>query len=116
MNSKKAFSLFELLIVLFISSIILIYTFIFTKQLHETQIDNEKLAILKIDLNSTKVIIEKNLPEIVDKIRYNNSTLYYDENIFLEDVSNFSMKKNAYILTIDITLDEKITQTWRFKL
>ena len=55
---EKAYTLFELILVIFISSVILIYTFSFQKELYETQITNEKLAILKIDLNSTKIIIE----------------------------------------------------------
>lgn len=116
MNSKNAFSLFELLVVIFISSIVLVYTFMFSKELYESQIQNEKLAMLKIDLNSTKIIIEKNLPEIVNKLNYSNETLYYDGNIFLKDVSSFKISHNSNILTIDITLDNKINQIWKFKL
>lgn len=115
-KSKKAFSLFELLLVIFISSIVLIYTFTFVKESYEAQITNEKIAILKIDLNSTKIIIEKNLPSSKEKLKYDGKTLFYDGNILLKNVSKFKMSKNVDILTIEIILDNKISQIWKFKL
>ncbi len=115
-NTKKAFTLFELLLVVFISSIILIYSFNFQKELFEIQTTNEDLAILKIDLNSSKIIIEKNLPNIESKITYKDSILYYENNILLKDVSLFQISKTSNILIIDITLKNKISQTWKFKI
>lgn len=115
-KTKKAFTLFELILVVLISSVVLIYTLTFQKELFQTQITNEKMAILKIDLNSTKIIIEKNLPNIQSKLTYNNSTLFYENSILLKEVSSFSMSKSSNILTIDITLADKISQRWMFKL
>lgn len=115
-NRKTAFTLFELILVVLISSIVLIYTFNFQKELYETQIINQKIAILKIDLNSTKIIIEKNLPKIENKLIYDGSTLFYENNILLKNVTFFNMSKASNILTIDITLDDKISQIWKFKL
>ena len=115
-NLKNAFSLFELIVVVFISSILLIYTFTFTKELYETQITNENIAILKIDLNSTKIIIEKNLPNSKNSLNYDGQTLFYDGNILLKNVTSFFMQTNSNILTIDITLENKISQTWKFKV
>ncbi len=57
--NNKAFSLLELIFVVFISSIVLIYTFKFSKEIYGTSIENEKIAILKIDMNSTKIFIQK---------------------------------------------------------
>ena len=115
-NIKKAYTLFELILVIFISSIVLIYTFSFQKELYETQIANEEIAILKIDLNSTKIIIEKNLVNIESKLAYNDSTLYFEDHILLKDVSSYEMSKSSNILTINITLKEKISQEWKFKI
>ena len=115
-NNKKAYTLFELIIVLFISSIILIYTFSFQKELYETQIVNEKIAILKIDLNATKIIIERNLPDIQNKLIYDGDTLLYENDILLKNVTSFDISKSSNILTINITLEEKISQNWTFRL
>lgn len=115
-NCKKAFSLFELIIVLFISSIVITYTFIFTKDLYKTQLDNQEITILKIDLNSTKIIIEKNLPTIEYSLKYDGSTLFLKDSILLKDVTEFSMKKISTNIEINITLDNKISQSWKFNL
>lgn len=114
--NKKAFSLFELILVLSIGSIILIYTFVFEKNIFETQVENEQIAILKIDMNSTKIIIDKNLPDSKDKLNYDGSTLFYDKNILLKNVTSFKKEISTNILTIDITLENKISQTWKFKI
>lgn len=115
-NKNKAFTLFELILVLLIGSIILIYTFTFQKELYETQIQNESIAILKIDLNSTKIIIERNLQDIQKKLSYYNNTLFYENNILLKNVTSFDISKDSNILTIDITIENKLSQTWEFKL
>jgi len=114
-NNKNAFSLFELILVLFISSIVLIYSFSFTKELYETQITNEKIAILKIDLNSTKIILQRNLP-LTNKLKYEGTTLYLNNNILLKNVSSFDTKTSSGFIKIDITLEDTIKQTWQFKL
>ncbi len=115
-NYKKAFSLLELIIVLFISSIIITYTFIFTKELYQTQSDNQQIAILKIDLNSTKIIIEKNLSTISSSLKYKDSTLFLKNSILLKNVTAFTKKKSTNDLEINITVEDKISQTWKFKL
>ena len=115
-NKQQAFSLLELILVVFLSSILLIFTFTFTKELYETQVINEKLAILKIDLNSTKIIIEKNLENIESKLTYIDFTLFYENKILLQNVTSFEMSKNSNVLTINITLEEKLSQTWKFIL
>lgn len=115
-DNKKAFSLFELILVIFISSIVLIYTFTFQKELFETQIINEEIAISKIDLNSSKIIIQKNLENIEDKLSYKDSTLYFKNSILLKNVSSFSISRNLGMIIISISLKDKISQTWKFKL
>lgn len=116
MRSNKGFSLFELILVIFISSILLIFTSSFTKELYTNQIENEKIAMLKIDLNSTKIIIEKNLPNILGKLKYNNDNLYINNHLLLKNVSNFKMSNNTQKVFINITLEDKIKQRWEFVL
>lgn len=113
---KKAFSLFELILVLLISSIILIYSLKFAKELQEEQILNQRIAVYKIDINSTKIIIEKNLENIISRLKLDNSTLYLDENILLQNVSSFFISQNSNILTVKIVLDNTISQTWEFRI
>ncbi len=116
MNSKKAFSLFELILVLFIGSVILIYTFIFTKELYQTQKTYEKLTSLKIDLNSTKIIIEKNSLKGISFLEYKNKTLFFKNHILLKNVTQFNINTTTKTITIDITLENLISQTWYFNL
>ena len=116
MRSIKAFSLFELILVIFISSLVLISISLITKELIFTQKENEAITMLKLDLNSTKIIIEKNLPQIIDKLKYKDETLYLDGNILLKNVSSFNATKGANYFSIDIVLDEKIKQKWEFRL
>lgn len=115
-NYKKAFSLFELIIVLLISSIVITYTFIFTKELYETQLDNQQVTMLKIDLNSTKILIEKNLSTINTSLKYDGSTLFLKNNILLKNVTAFSIKNSSNRIEINITLEDKISQSWKFSL
>ena len=52
-----------------------------------------------------KIIIEKNLPNSKEKLKYDGNTLFYDGNILLKNVSSFKMSKDLDILTIEIILD-----------
>lgn len=116
MRLNKAFSLLELLFVVVISSFLIIYTFKFAKELNLSQVENEKIATLKIDLNSTKIIIEKRIPEIIEQLNYKNNILYINNSIFLKNVTSFEMSKSLNKLSINIELENKISQKWEFKL
>ncbi|QKF81260.1 hypothetical protein [Halarcobacter ebronensis] len=116
MRLTKAFSLFELILVIFISSITLILTLKFIKEINLTQIENQNLAILKTDMLSTKIIIEKNLPQIINTLNYSNKTLYFGNAVLLDNVTKFNMQNGTNILNIHIELDNKISQNWSFKL
>lgn len=115
--NKKAFSLLELIIVIFIGSIIVVYSTIYSKELYEAQLNNQRIAVLKVDLNASKIIIERNLPLSKDLLKYDAQTLFYDGRLLLENVSFFSKKLNSNnVLQIDIELEKKIKQVWQFKL
>lgn len=119
MNYKKskAFSLLELLAVIFIGSIVVIYSTIYAKEYYEALSINEKTAIIKLDLNSAKIILEKNLPNLKNDLKYKNNTLYFKNSTLLEKVTYFSMKTlSSNLVEIKIRVDDKIEQTWNFKL
>ncbi len=116
MNYKKSFTLLEILFVIFIGSLFFASTSIFTKNLYETNQENEKTAILKIDLNSTKIIIEKNIQLAKTKLVFKNNSLYLDGNLLLEKVTNCTIKQDTKYLYVNFTLDDTITQSWVFRL
>lgn len=116
MNYKNSFTLLEILFVVFIGSIFFIYTFIFTKDIYEVNKENENISILKIDLNSTKIILQKNINLVKDKLIYKNNSLYLDDNLLLENVSYFSKEVSSKSIKITLTIDDSITQNWILKL
>ena len=110
---KNSFSLFEIILTLIISSIVIIYSTLFAKNLFFENKINEQLEIQKIDLLSTKIFFEKHLNEI-DEFSFSNENLYFQNNLLLENVKEFNLIKLANNTTIFINLDNKIVQTWQF--
>ncbi len=112
---KNGFSLFELIIVVFISSLVIITSLSFAKNIQETQIENQELAISKIDLNATKIFLEKHKSNLSSKLKFENNTLYFENNILLKDINSFSINSSSNHININITLKDMITQEWEFK-
>ena len=110
---KNSFSLLEVILTLIISSIVIIYSTLFTKELFFENRVNQQLEIQKIDLLSTKIFFEKYKNEI-EKFKYSNQNLYFDNFLLLENIKEFSLNKSANKITIFINLDDKIVQTWEF--
>ena len=110
---KNSFSLLEIILTLIISSIVIIYSTLFTKNLFFENKINEQIEIQKIDLLSTKIFFEKHLNEI-DEFSFSNENLYFQNNLLLENVKEFNLIKLANNTTIFINLDNKIVQTWQF--
>lgn len=110
---KNSFSLLEIILTLIISSIVIIYSTLFTKNLFFENKINEQIEIQKIDLLSTKIFFEKHLNEI-DEFSFSNENLYFQNNLLLENVKEFNLIKFANNTTIFINLDNKIVQTWQF--
>ncbi|WP_424689436.1 MAG: type II secretion system protein [Halarcobacter ebronensis] len=116
-QNKKAFSLLELIFVVFVGSIIIVYSTIYSKEYYEAQTLNQELAIIKLDLDSAKIIVEKNLPSSIDDLKYSDNTLYFKNSTLLENVNYYSLRKlSSNILEIEVEVDEKIKQKWNFKL
>ena len=110
---KNSFSLLEVILTLIISSIVIIYSTLFAKELFFENRINQQLEIQKIDLISTKIFFEKHLNQI-DEFSFSNENLYFQNNLLLENVKEFNLIKFANNTTIFINLDNKIVQTWQF--
>ena len=112
---KNSFSLLEIILTLIISSIVIIYSTLFAKNLFFENKTNEQLEIQKIDLLSTKIFFEKHLKEI-EKFTYSNQNLYFENSLLLENIKEYTINKSSNHITIFINLDDKIVQTWEFSL
>ncbi len=114
--NKKSFSLFELIIVILISSIVIVLSSKFTAQIYEHQNFSEQRQIEKLDMLATKIFIKKNIEDALSKLNYDGNILYFGSNILLENVSKFIISNDVYYLYISIELNKHIYQKWVFKL
>lgn len=112
---KNSFSLLEIIITLIISSIVIIYSTLFTKELSLENRYNQELEIDKINFLGTKVFIEKNKYNI-SNLQFSNNNLYFENNLLLKDVKEFNIMKTSKQITIYINFKDKIMQTWEFSL
>ena len=112
---KNSFSLLEVILTLIISSIVIIYSTFFTKELFFENKINQQLEIQKIDLLSTKIFFEKHLNELYE-FNFSNENLYFKNSLLLENVKEFNLDKSANKIDIFINLDNKIVQNWQFNL
>ena len=125
---KNSFSLLEIILTLILSSIVIIYSALFTKELFFVNKNNQNIEIAKINIQSTKIffeklaicskqlaIFEKHKNEL-EFISYENENLYFKDSLLLENIKSFSLNKNSENIKITINFDDKIKQTWEFKL
>ena len=110
---KNSFSLLEVILTLSISSIVIIYSTLFTKELFFENKVNQELEIQKIDILSTKIFFEKHLNEI-DDFSFSNENLYFKSSLLLKNVKEFKLNKSVNKVIIFINLDNKIIQNWEF--
>lgn len=112
---KNSFSLFEIILTLIISSIVIIYSTTYMKELFLENKQNQELEIDKINFKATKIFIEKNKDKL-EKINFSNHNLYFENNLLLKNVKEFILNKSAKQITIYINLKDTIIQTWEFDL
>ncbi len=113
LNMKNSFTLLEIILTLIISSIVIIYSTLYTKELFFENKINQQLEIQKIDLLSTKIFFEKHLNEI-DDFSFSNENLYFKNSLLLKNVKEFKLNKSTNKVTIFINLDNKMIQNWEF--
>ena len=112
---KNSFSLLEIILTLIISSIVIIYSTLFTKELFFSNKNNQNIEIAKIDILSTKIFFEKHLNEL-NEFSFSNNNLYFKNSLLLENVKEFTLNKSSNKVDIFINLDDKIIQNWQFLL
>ena len=112
---KNSLSILEMILTLLISSVIIIYSTYFLKELTFENKNLQEIETDKINFLSTKIFIEKHKSEI-EKFIYSNKNLYFDNSLLLSDVEKFILIKEIEKITIEINLKNKIVQTWIFEL
>ncbi len=110
---KNSFSLLEIILTLIISSIVIIYSTLFTKELFFENKINQQLEIEKINILSSKIFFEKHLNELND-FSFSNENLYFKNSLLLEKVKEFRLNKSENKVIIFINLNNKIIQNWEF--
>lgn len=112
---KNSFSSLELIASIIISSIVIVYSMLFIKESMFSNTNNQEIEILKLDLLSTKIFLQKH-QNLESKLKLEDKILYFENSILLKDVYDFQIQKKTTYYEIDINLDEKIKQVWKIKL
>lgn len=110
---KNSFSLFEIILTLVISSIVIIYSSLFLKELYFENKSSQDIQIKKIDLLSTKIFLERHKNNL-QNLKYENNNLYFENRLLLENIKKFEININDNIVNIQINLDDTIEQKWNF--
>jgi type II secretory pathway component PulJ len=108
LSNKKSFSLIELIVSIFIISLISIYSIYFYKEVffkNEELFQNEKT---KLELLNFKLFLEKNLG--FEKLTYKNENIYYDNSLLLKDVNKYKISTTDTFANINICLQNRICQ------
>lgn len=111
---KNSFSLIEIILTLILSTIVIIYSALFTKELFFVNKNSQNIEIAKINIQATKIFFEKHKKEL-KLISYSNENLYFKNSLLLEHVKSFTINQNNKYIKININFDDKIKQTWEFK-
>ncbi len=115
-QNRKSFIIFELLLVIVISSVIIINTFISIKDLYLSSLNSQKVAIYKIDLLSSKLLIKRNIYKIKTLLKYENSTLYFNNALLLEEIKDFTLEEQDNFISIKFLYKNHLDIKWVFKL
>ena len=113
---KNSFTLLEILLSVLISAIVIINSANFSKELFQTNKDMQNIEILKLDLLSTKIFLQKNNKDLNEKLNFKNNTLYFDKNILLQEVDEFSILKKTNYYEISVKLSNKVKETWNISI
>lgn len=110
---KNSFTLFEIILTLTISSFVIVYTMSFTKELLITNQKTQDLELKKINLLATKIFFQKHKNEL-DKIKYLDEKIFFDDSLLLDEVNNFILEKKEENINIKIEYAKLILQEWEF--
>lgn len=110
---KNSFTIFEIILTLTISSFVIVYTMSFTKELLITNQKTQDLELKKINLLATKIFFQKHKNDL-DKIKYLDEKIFFDDSLLLENVNNFTLEKKEENVNIKIEYAKLIKQEWEF--
>lgn len=110
---KNSFTLLEILLTIVISSVVIIYSLNFTKNLYLENEQSKNIEILKLDMMSTKIFLQKQ-NNIKSRLSFQNGNLFFDDSILLKDVKKFDIQNTNGKIEIKINLNNQIEQIWIF--
>lgn len=108
LSHKKSFSLIELIVSLFIISLISIYSIYFYKEIffkNEQLFQDEKT---KLELLNLKLFLEKN--SNFDKLSYSNQNIYYDNALLLKNVNKYTLNTHEKYISLYVCLENRLCQ------
>jgi len=108
LQNKKSFSLIELIVTIFIMSIISIYSIYFYKEIFFKNRQLLKDEKVKLELLNFKLFLEKNLG--FEKLSYKNRNIYYDGSLLLKDVNKYELNNHTNYTSINICLKNRVCQ------
>ena len=110
---KNSFTIFEIILTLTISSFVIVYTMSFTKELLITNQKTQDLELKNINLHATKIFFKKHKNDL-DKIKYLDEKIFFDDSLLLDNVNNFTLEKKEENINIKIEYAKLIKQEWEF--
>jgi len=113
---KSSFTLLEIILSIIISSIIIVYTLGFAKEIFLDNKTSQEIEIKKVDLLFAKAFLQKNSQNLKENLEYKNKTLYFKNSTLLEEVEKFELKIQNDEVSIFINTNNQIEQIWNFKL
>jgi len=113
---KNSFSLLEVILSIIISTIVIINSAYLSKELFEANKTIQNIEVIKLDLLSTKIFLQKNNTNLENKLTYANNTLYFENKILLENVSSFNITKNNHYYEINLEIKDLTKEKWKIKL
>jgi hypothetical protein len=121
---KKSFSMLELIVVVVLLSVVFVANSTLALKIYEINELNYMTAIDKIELENTKLFLEKQLSSGVDigtklsQIPQTNhpTSLTYKGKVLLQNVTKFKITKLSSLYHIDICLQNRRTncKSWVF--
>ena len=113
---KNSFTILEIILTIIISSIVIINSVYFSKELFYTNAKIQNIEILKLDLLSSKIFLEKNNIDLEKNLFYKDNKLYFKNKILLENVSIFSILKKSTHYEISLEIEDKAKEIWMISL
>jgi type II secretory pathway component PulJ len=111
---KKSILLLELIISIILISIISLISLNFTFYLYKQNNRNLNLNMAKIDLESTKLFLQKNN---LAMISFNQNKLLYNNHLLLDNITKYKLSNENNLTFIDICIKKKyeICTNWILK-